>query len=112
MINALIYLLFADTRAAGTFGSWEYGQNNAGNLLGTIRSLDDAAIVPLNCTINANVTVHNEELHCEWGLVSREGWAVVDDSSNYVLDADYWWSGVNTDQIDLYLYGCGAHMYT
>ena len=71
---------------------------------GTIRSLDQVAVVPLNCTIIENVQEHNESLHCEWGLVSREGWAIVDDHENYALTPSYWWDGPNTDNIDIYLF--------
>ena len=107
--------------SAGTFASWQYGQSNEGNLLGTIRSLDEVGVVPLNCTVNANVSsltttppwadgrqiqIHDESLHCEWGLVSRQGWAVVDDAPNAALSAEYWWAGNNTDAVDIYL--CAA----
>lgn len=89
------------------FKSWQYGQPNYGNLLGTIKSLDQLGAETLNCTLNANVSVHDESLHCvrlvpcsrsltglqEWGLVSRDGWAILDDSSNwYVLHNSMWLS--------------------
>lgn len=45
--------------------SWSYGQANSGNLLGTIKSLDELDNISLNCTENANTTVHDEVLHCE-----------------------------------------------
>ena len=43
----------------------------------------------LNCTEieKHHVTVHGESLHCQWGLVSRDGWALVDDSDNWGLTA-------------------------
>jgi hypothetical protein len=91
-----------------TFNAWSYGQPNYGNLLGTIRSLDELDVISLNCTENSNVKVHEESLHCEWGLVSRAGWSVVDDSANYVLDSETgWWGGKNGDDIDLYFFGHG-----
>jgi hypothetical protein len=86
-----------------TFTSWSYGQPNTGNLLGTIKSLDELSVVSLNCTENANIVVHDEVLHCEWGLISTEGWSLVDDSQNYALDENYWWAGPNTDEVDSYL---------
>ena len=46
---------------------------NSGNLLGTVRSLDNVGVIPLNCTQNRDIFVHNESLHCAWGLVSRDG---------------------------------------
>ena len=66
---------------------WQFGQVDTGNLLGTIRSLDELGVVSLNCTENANITVHDEQLHCEWGVISRNGWAVVDDTQNQALSA-------------------------
>jgi hypothetical protein len=49
-----------------------YGMPDKGNLLGTYKSLDELSNeVPLNCTLNRNVQVHDELLHCEWGLISR-----------------------------------------
>jgi alpha-glucosidase (family GH31 glycosyl hydrolase) len=50
-------------------------------------------------------------LHCEWGLVSRDGWALIDDQTNYALDpVTYWWDGPNTDSVDLYVMAYG-HAY-
>ncbi len=48
-------------------------------------------------------------LHCEWGLMSRDGWALIDDHTNYALDSTYWWAGQNTDQTDLYYFGHGLN---
>ena len=28
---------------------------------------------------------------CEWGMVSRDGWVVYDDTQNYLLDENDWW---------------------
>lgn len=92
------------TLVSGTFQSWYYGQANSGNLLGTIKSLDGLGVVSLNCTENANIIVHDEVLHCEWGLISQKGWSLVDDTPNYALDENYWWAGVNTDTVDNYLF--------
>ena len=87
-----------------TFQSWYYGQPNTGNLLGTIKSLDELGVVSLNCTQNEFIFVHGEALHCEWGLISQEGWSVIDDHLNYLLDENYWWVGPNTDNVDTYLF--------
>ncbi len=70
---------------ASDMNNWTFGQVDDGNLLGTIRSLDQLGVVSLNCTENANITVHAEELHCEWGVVSRNGWAVINDTGNQAL---------------------------
>jgi hypothetical protein len=49
-----------------------------------------------------SLKVHDESLHCEWGLVSRSGWAVVDDTTNWGLTKGAeWWDSVNTDAADL-----------
>ena len=47
---------------------------------------------PLNCTVNAGVDDNGEFNHCEWGLVSRDGWVVYDDSFNAFTDENDWWS--------------------
>ena len=93
--------------ATGAFGAWQYGQDNTGNLLGTIKSLDLLGPTSLNCTVNKNITVHDEDLHCAWGLISRQGWAIVDDSRTYALDHDNWWTTMNPNQEDLYLFAHG-----
>ena len=69
---------------ATVFDEWTYGMHDDGNLLGTIKSLDMLGAVPLNCTENAWMTVHDEQLHCEWAVVSRNGWAIVNDTQNWV----------------------------
>jgi alpha-glucosidase (family GH31 glycosyl hydrolase) len=93
--------------AKGDFGSWAYGNADTGNLLGTIKSLDELGVTSLNCTENKNIVVHGEQLHCQWALISRLGWAVVDDSRNQALDEEDWWAGNNTDTIDSYLFAHG-----
>ena len=57
--------------SSSAFDSWVPGMANTGNLLGTIKSLDMLGVITLNCTENANVTIHDEQLHCAWGLVSN-----------------------------------------
>lgn len=92
-----------------TGATYHFGDADTGNLLGTIRSLDELNVQSLNCTLNANVSVHEESLHCEWGLISRGGWAVVDDSKNQMLGtATSWWESPNADDVDLYLFGHGT----
>ena len=52
--------------------------------------------------------MHGESLHCEWGLVSRDGWSVVDDSDNWGLtEGAEWWDTRNTDDLDWYLFAHG-----
>eukprot|EP01125_Pyxidicula_operculata_P005865 TRINITY_DN2050_c0_g6_i2.p1 TRINITY_DN2050_c0_g6~~TRINITY_DN2050_c0_g6_i2.p1 ORF type:complete len:1034 (+),score=272.65 TRINITY_DN2050_c0_g6_i2:380-3481(+) len=90
--------------------NWFYGTPDTGNLLGTVRSLDMVGVIPLNCTQNANITVHDESLHCEWGVISKAGWSVIDDTQNWGLNSNDWWDTPNTDQVDLYFFGHG-HNY-
>ena len=86
--------------SASTFPGWAFGDPSPGNLLGTIRGLDQQGshgqetplgYTPLNCTRNALILDNGEYNHCEWGLVSRDGWAVYEDERNAALDANYWW---------------------
>jgi hypothetical protein len=72
---------------------------------------------PLNCTVNAVTQDNGENNHCEWGVISRDGWAVYDDSENFVLDSNDWWvptstnisvSQQNIDAKDLYGFFHGA----
>jgi len=87
---------------------WAPGASASGNLLGTIRSLDVLGAESLNCTDVANVSVHGEGLHCEWGLVSRDGWSLVDDTPNWALTAGAeWWDTPNADDSDWYLFAHG-----
>ena len=74
------------------FGTWSFGDAFPGNLLGTIRGQDMQSATPLNCTVNAGVDDNGEFNHCEWGLVSRDGWVVYDDTPNFALDENDWWS--------------------
>jgi hypothetical protein len=59
--------------------------------LGTIRGLDGQNNTPLNCTLNKLILDNGEYNHCEWGVISRDGWVVYDDTKNFILDADDWW---------------------
>jgi hypothetical protein len=88
---------------------YHFGDADNGNLLGTIKSLDELGVTPLNCTLNANITVHDEQLHCAWALISRGGWTLQNDQDNYMLDStSQWWSSPNTDQVDSYFFGHGS----
>ncbi len=73
--------------------TWHYGDAPTGNLRGTFRTLDgvDGAI-PL-----------------ELGLVSREGWALVDDSQSLVFTTEGWLTERDTSPThDLYFFGHGT----
>ena len=78
--------------SGGAFGTWSFGDAFPGNLLGTIRGQDEQSATPLNCTLNKGVDDNGEANHCEWGLVSRDGWVVYNDTINYCLDENDWWS--------------------
>jgi len=95
--------------SSSAFTSWVPGQANPGNLLGTIKSLDDIGPISLNCSQIKNVRIHDESLHCTWGLVSRDGWAVYNDTASPVMDPTTgWWDvGNNTNLVDWYFFGHG-----
>jgi len=89
--------------------TWVPGQSASGNLLGTIRSLDQIeGSISLNCTENSIIKVHDEDLHCAWGLISRDGWTVLDDTKGPYLDDNEWPSPQGSaDDSDLYFFGHG-----
>ncbi|KAK3233298.1 hypothetical protein CYMTET_56397 [Cymbomonas tetramitiformis] len=100
--------LQVESIAKSAFTTWHYGDYDHQNLLGTIRSLDLIDTTSLNCTIVDGRTVHEEGLHCAWGLASRSGWSVVDDSDTQALNpASGWWEGQNVDEVDQYLFAHG-----
>ena len=74
-------------------GVWHYGDPDTGNLMGTYRTLD---------TIDGKVPL-------EKGLLSRSGWAVVDDSKTLVFTDDGWLTPreAPAGQLDLYFFGYG-----
>ncbi len=81
----------------GVDASWHPGMENTGNLGGTIRTLDGVkGPVPLGR-----------------GLVSRDGWALVDDSDSPLLTGDPPWATARTQGAhqDWYLLAYG-HAYT
>ncbi len=71
---------------------WRYGERDWHNLLGTARTLDGT----------------NGPIHIEPGLMSRRGWAVVDDSSRLVFSEAGWLEPqVAPGKLDLYFFGYG-----
>jgi alpha-glucosidase (family GH31 glycosyl hydrolase) len=76
---------------------WKFGQENNTNLKGTVRTLD---------RIDGSLPLEN-------GLISRSGWAVVDDSHSLVFTEDGWLQSRNAhpESKDLYFFGYG-HDYT
>jgi alpha-glucosidase (family GH31 glycosyl hydrolase) len=71
---------------------WYYG-DPADNLKGTARTLDEA----------------DGEIPLEDGLLSRNGFAVLDDSNSICLTPDGWVEPVRKGNIDLYFWGYGWH---
>ncbi|ERJ11189.1 glycoside hydrolase family 31 protein [Haloplasma contractile] len=72
--------------------TWNYGEFERGNLKGTYRTLDGV----------------DGEVALEKGLLSREGYATLDDSDTLVFSKDYWLEPrENTSNIDLYFFGYG-----
>ena len=70
---------------------WRYGLPVEGNLGGTARTLDQAdGRVPM-----------------EPGVLSRNGIAVIDDSTSMVFDEDGWPTGRDGTRIDLYVFSYG-----
>ncbi len=73
---------------------WSYGNSDPKNLKGTVRTLDQA----------------KGSINLDQGLVSRSGWAVVDDSDSLVFESDSSWLTTrdkDQDYQDLYFFGYG-----
>jgi len=80
-----------------TAQTWKYGDRGEWkNLRGTARTLDNV----------------NGALWLERGLLSRDGWALVDDSTSLIFDGNEWLA-TRTDNgnLDLYFFGYG-HDYS
>ena len=77
--------------------TWRFGMENKSNLSGTIRTLDE---------VNGPVELNP-------GLISRNGWSVVDDSRSLVFDENGWLEArdAHVAAKDLYFFGYG-HKYT
>lgn len=71
--------------------TWQYGCPDHGNLGGTIRTLDST----------------NGRLSFPDGLISRSGWAVIDDSKSLIFNQDEWLQPRETspEKQDLYFFG-------
>jgi len=90
-----------NSTASSSSWTYHYGQSDPHNLLGTIRTLDQRDATSLNCS-------HlRDDNHCEFGLISKSGFAIVNDTLNYALDGQDWWDGPNSDQEDFYIFGHG-----
>ena len=83
--------------------TYHYGQDDPLNLLGTIRTLDRRETISLNCS---SPDLSDQD-HCEPGLISRSGFAIINDTANFALSSDQWWDGPDTDLVDVYILGHG-----
>ena len=84
-------------------GTWKPGMEPTGNLKGTTRTLD-------GCLGFDQLSHREKEL--EDGIVSRDGWALVDESSRHLFGGDGWVAErPEGDRIDWYLFAYG-HDYT
>jgi len=75
--------------------TWFYGQENNTNLKGTVRTLDRVnGAIPLNP-----------------GLISRSGWALVDDSNSLIINREGWieYRSSPSGTKDLYFLGYGSN---
>ena len=80
--------------------SWQFGDYPSGNLFGTIRTLDWLEFPDLNCS-----ELEDRDSHCERGLISTDGWAILDDSKTPRLAGpNDWWDGDARQDSDMYLF--------
>ncbi len=78
-----------ETRSILGTGLWRYGMKEHGNFMGTARTLD-----------NENGSTELEE-----GLLSDEGYHVIDDSNSYLFNEDGWLQSRDGLGFDLYFLG-------
>jgi len=84
-------------------GTWKPGMLPTGNLKGTTRTLD-------GCLGFEKLSKRETEL--EDGIISRDGWALVDESARHLFGADGWVvERPEGDRLDWYLFAYG-HDYT
>lgn len=75
----------------GSDAAWHFGDADPGNLKGTARTLDGVS----------------GDTVLEPGLLSRSGWALVDDSHTLLFTADGWLTPRENEALDLYFFGYG-----
>lgn len=98
---SISFLMSADGKEKG---EWHPGKDANGNLLGTTRTLD-------RCDGNGVIEPYDP------GIISRDGWAVIDESERHVfepVESDWkHWVGCrdSVDRQDLYIF-CYGHDYT
>jgi alpha-glucosidase (family GH31 glycosyl hydrolase) len=80
---------------------WQLGMKNTGNLLGTTRTLDGC---------DGGNTWDGNPIQLEEGILSRDGWYLLDDSANFLLDNSDWkWVSEkkNASEQDWYFFAYG-----
>lgn len=85
---------------------WSPGDAPVGNLLGTLKSLDGkTGPVSMDCISTSGAS------ECGLAPISRDGWAVYDDSDDDIIDAESGWitprGSSPTNSEDLYFFGHG-----
>ena len=84
-------------------GIWRPGMSSAGNLKGTTRTLDGCL---------GFEKLSNKEAELEDGILSRDGWAILDESARHLFTQDGWvGERPKGDRLDWYLFAYG-HDYT
>lgn len=73
--------------------TWNFGDSNPGNLKGTYRTLDE----------------RDGQVELECGLLSRDGWTLINDSKSLVFNQYGWLEPrkMDEDYLDLYFFGYG-----
>mgnify|MGYP002713124183 CR=1 FL=1 len=79
-----------------TDAEWHPGDVNTGNLKGTTRTLD---------FINGYTPLND-------GLISRDGWSLVDDSNTFIINDDEWLEARDGAGIDWYFFAYGQDYKT
>lgn len=87
--------------------TWHWGDDPAdGNLRGTARTLDsEAESLDLNCHHKVSPTMDNSQEHCTWGLISKQGWAVVNETGAPVWHNGWYAASKNSTDISVFLHG-------
>lgn len=116
--NGVVISAESVDRISGSAFTWRRGQTPSGNMLGTVRTLDElGGFLDLNCSQNRDVLPHNEDLHCSLGIPSSQGWFVLDDTSSPRFATETGWPAApaeghvspnGTDLLDIYISLHGA----
>ena len=101
--NLSVHFLMPGDKAGKMSGEWHPGKEDKGNLLGTARTLD-------RCGNREDVLKGGE---MDKGVISRDGWALIDESTRHLLvkDVSDWGEWVaprpEGDRQDFYLFAYG-----